>query len=148
MQEAGGFLGTTAAFNADLILVGSIVVAIMMTLGAYLALRRQYAAHRWVQTAAVAMNAVLVVLMIAALLAVDPSENVGLPVSAFITMTSHEIVGAIAVLFGGYVTLRGNELIPQRFAFNNYKPYMRWAYGLYMFATLIGIAVYLVLYVV
>jgi hypothetical protein len=44
------------------------------------------------------------------------------------------------------VVLRGNELVPARLKFNNYKPFMRWAYGLYMAATLIGIAVYVVLY--
>ncbi len=147
MQETGGFLGTAASTNADLILVGSILVALLMTLGAYLAMRRQYEAHRWIQSVAVGLNALLVVMMIMALLAVDPAENVGLPVSAFVTMTSHEIVGAIAVLFGVFVTLRGNELVPQRFKFANYKPYMRRAYGLYMLATLIGIGVYMVLYV-
>jgi uncharacterized membrane protein YozB (DUF420 family) len=147
MQETGGFLGTAASFNADLILVGSVLVALMMTLGAYMATRRQYEAHRWIQSIAVGLNAVLVAMMIRALLAVDPAENVGLPVSAFVTMTSHEIIGGIAVLFGVFVTLRGNELVPQRFKFTNYKLYMRWAYGLYMLATVIGIGVYIVLYV-
>jgi hypothetical protein len=146
MQESGGFLGTAASFNADLILVGSVLVALLLTLGAYMAIRRQYEAHRWIQSIAVGLNAVLVVMMIRALLAVDPAENVGLPVSAFVAMTSHEIIGAVAVLFGVFVMLRGNELVPQRFTFANYQPYMRRAYGLYMLATVIGIGVYGILY--
>jgi len=44
------------------------------------------------------------------------------------------------------VVLRGNNLVPERLKFKNYKLYMRWAYGLYIAATLIGIVVYGVLY--
>jgi uncharacterized membrane protein YozB (DUF420 family) len=142
-----GFLGTTAALGADLALVGSLIVALVFTVGAWLALQGRYEAHRWVQTAGAALNALLVFgLMIPSLLAVDPSENVELPASAFLYMTGHEAVGAAALVFGLFVVLRGNGLMPARLRFKNYKPYMRWAYGLYMAATLIGVAVYLVLY--
>jgi uncharacterized membrane protein YozB (DUF420 family) len=147
-MDVPGFLGTTASLGADLALVGSIIVAVLFTVGAWLALRGQYEAHRWVQTAAAVLNLLLVLgLMIPALLSVDPTENVELPPSAFVYMTGHEIVGVIAVLFGLFVVLRGNNLVPERLKFKRYKPYMRWAYGLYIAATLIGIAVYLVLYV-
>lgn len=142
-----GFLGTEASLGADLALVGSLLVALAFTVGAWLALRGRYEAHRWVQTAGAALNALLVFgLMIPMLLAVDPSENVDLPPSAFLYMTGHELVGAAALAFGLFVVLRGNNLVPARLRFNNYKPYMRWAYGLYMAATLIGVAVYMVLY--
>ena len=146
-MKGPGFLGTEAHLGADLALVGSIVVALVFTLGAWLALRRQYEAHRWAQTAGAVLNALLVFgLMIPSLLSVDPSENVDLPPSAFLYMSGHEFVGAAALIFGLFVVLRGNNLVPARLRFNNYKPYMRWAYGLYMAATLIGFAVYLVLY--
>ncbi|HMQ32334.1 MAG TPA: hypothetical protein PKD53_16500 [Chloroflexaceae bacterium] len=142
-----GFLGTEASLAADIALVGSIVVALAFSVGAWLALRGRYEAHRWVQTAAAVVNAILVFgIMIPSLLTVDPAENVDLPPSAFLSMTGHEIVGAAALIFGLFVVLRGNGLVPERLRFQNYKPYMRWAYGLYMAATLIGVAVYLVLY--
>lgn len=142
-----GFLGTTASLGADLALVGSILVALAFSLGAWLAWRRQYGAHRLVQTVAALVNLALVLgLMIPALLAVDPAENVDLPASALVLMTGHEILGTVALLFGLFVVLRGNELVPARLRFQNYKPSMRWAYGLYLAATLIGVAVYLVLY--
>jgi uncharacterized membrane protein YozB (DUF420 family) len=146
-MKGPGFLGTTAHLGADLALVGSIIVALVFTVGAWLALRRQYEAHRWAQTAGAVLNALLVFgLMIPSLLMVDPSANVELPPSAFLYMTGHEIVGVAALVFGLFVVLRGNNLVPARLRFNNYKPYMRWAYGLYMAATLIGLAVYVVLY--
>lgn len=146
-MERSGLLGTGASLGADIALLGSIAVAAALTVGAVLALRGQYEAHRWVQTGAAALNALLVLgIMIPALVAVDPSENVGLPASAFLFMTGHEIVGAAALIFGLFVVLRGNGLVPRRLRFENYRPYMRWAYGLYMAATLIGVAVYGVLY--
>jgi uncharacterized membrane protein YozB (DUF420 family) len=146
-METAGFLGTRASLGADIALVGSILVVLTFTLGAWLARRGQYAAHGWVQTVGVAANLLLVFgIMIPSLLSVDPAENVELPASAFVSMTGHEIVGVAAMLFGLFVALRGHELVPARLKFRNYKLYMRWAYGLYLAATLIGVAVYAVLY--
>jgi len=140
-------LGTTASLGADIALLGSIFVALAFTVGAWLAQRGQFEAHRWVQTAAALVNLLLVLgIMIPSLLAVDPSENVMLPLSALLFMTGHEILGVAALLFGLFVVLRGNNLVPERLKFKNYKLYMRWAYGLYIAATLIGILVYGVLY--
>ncbi|NJN17719.1 MAG: hypothetical protein HC822_16315 [Oscillochloris sp.] len=147
-MEQHGFLGTEASLAADISLVGSILVALAFSGGAWLALRGRYEAHRWVQTAAAVVNLLLVLgIMIPSLLNVDPSENVDLPATAFVAMPAHEFIGLAALLFGLYVVLRGNELMPERLKFNNYKPFMRVAYGLYMAATLVGIAVYVVLYV-
>lgn len=146
-MEVAGFLGTRASLGADVALVGSILVLLAFTVGAWLARRGQYAAHGWVQTAGVVVNLLLVFgIMIPSLLSVDPAENVDLPASAFVYMTGHEIVGTVAMLFGLFVVLRGHELVPARFKFRTYKPYMRWAYGLYLAATLVGVAVYAVLY--
>lgn len=146
-MEAHGFLGTEASLSADLALVGSIIVAVAMTYGAYLAIKGRYEAHRWVQTGAAVVNVFLIFgLMIPALLAVTPEENVELPTSAFVAMPAHEIVGTVALVFGLFVVLRGNNLVPARFKFQNYKPYMRAAYALYMAATVVGIIVYVLLY--
>lgn len=147
-MNSSGLLGTEASLGADIALLGSVLVAVAFTVGAVLALRGQYEAHRWVQTGAAVLNVLLVFgIMIPSLLSVDASENVGLPASAFAVMSGHELVGALALVFGLFVVLRGNNLVPERLRFQNYKLYMRWAYGLYMAATLIGIAVYVVLYV-
>lgn len=145
-MEGGGFLGTRASLTADIILVGSLLVAVLLSVGAYLAIRKQYEAHRWVQTAAVGINFILVGLMISQLLAVDAEHNVGIRPIAFVFMPAHELIGIAGFLFGGFVTLRGNNLVPQRLKFNNYKLYMRIAYGLYMAATVVGFGVYGLLY--
>ena len=56
-------------------------------------------------------------------------------------------VGTVGVLLGVFIVLRGNELVPQALRFSNYKPVMRTAYVIYMLATLLGIAVYELVYV-
>lgn len=145
-MTGGGFLGTRATLTADLILVGSLLVAVLLTLGVVLAVRGRYDTHRWVQTAAVTVNALLVLLMIGSLITVDVSHNTGLPPIAFTLMPAHEGIGAAAVLFGLFVTLRANGLMPRRLQFANYKRFMRVAYGLYLAATLVGTGVYLALY--
>jgi uncharacterized membrane protein YozB (DUF420 family) len=143
-----GLLGTEAPLIIDLTLLLSIAVIVAMTIGAVLAWRQRYEAHRWVQTGAVILNAVLVfTVMIGSLLAAEPASEQQLTVADFAMMTGHEIIGAVALLFGIFVTLRGNGLVPNRLKFSNYKPYMRAAYGLYLVATIIGIGVYWVLYI-
>ncbi len=142
-----GFLGTEASLGADIALVGSILVMIAFSVGAFLALRGQYEAHRWVQTGAAVANALLVLgVMIPALLSVEPSENTVLPQSAFVAMPAHELLGLAGLIFGLYVVMRVNNLVPARLQFQNYKPFMRAAYALYLVATLVGVAVYVVLY--
>jgi uncharacterized membrane protein YozB (DUF420 family) len=145
-MTGAGFLGTRASLTADIILVGSLLVLVLLTVGVVLAVQGRYEAHRWVQTTAATANALLVVLMIGSLLAVDASHNVDLPPIAFVVMPAHEFIGAAALLFGLFVTLRGNGLVPRRLQFSNYKGFMRVAYALYLVATLIGIGVYAALY--
>jgi hypothetical protein len=60
--------------------------------------------------------------------------------------TIHAIVGAIGVVLGVFVALRGNELVPKALRFKNYKAFMLPAYGLYMAGTALGVAVYLVVF--
>ncbi|WP_322510497.1 hypothetical protein [Chloroflexus sp.] len=142
-----GFLGTKATFAQDVSLVGSILVAIAFTAGAYLAVKGYYTAHRWLQTGAVAANLALVFgVMIPSLLAVTPDENLTLPAAAFVAMPAHEVVGTVAMLFGVYVVLVGHGWLPARWRFTNYKPFMRIAFALYLVATVVGVAVYLLIH--
>jgi uncharacterized membrane protein YozB (DUF420 family) len=59
----------------------------------------------------------------------------------------HAIIGTVTFLLGVFVVLRANKLVPQAWRFQNYKLFMRTSYSLYMLTTLIGIAVYLLTYV-
>lgn len=142
-----GFLGTKATFAQDISLIGSILVAIAFIIGAYLAVKGYYTAHRWVQTGAAGVNLALVFgVMIPSLLNVSPDENLTLPVAAFVAMPAHEVIGTVAMVFGVYVVLVGNEWLPQRWRFTNYKLFMRIAFGLYLAATIIGVAVYVLIH--
>ena len=144
-----GFLGTSANFAADMTLVLSLLVAAGLTAGFVLARRGQYGAHRVVQTAAAGTNAVLVlwlmVLPFRDFIAPGVPQRLG---ERFYGVTTlHAVVGASALVFGLYVVLRANGLMPKPLRFRNYRRFMRVAYALYLAATLIGIAVYLTWFV-
>lgn len=145
-----GFLGTSANWAADMTLVISLIVATLFTIGAYLAVRGQYGAHRVVQTTAAIINAILVLWMMILPFRdfVVPADNpANLPQSAIWTTRFHAIIGSAALIFGLFVMLRGNGLVPKFMQFNNYKAFMRVAYALYMLATLIGVGVYITWFV-
>jgi uncharacterized membrane protein len=42
--------------------------------------------------------------------------------------------------------LRGNELVPRRLRFTDYKRFMRASYGLYLLGTLTGVILFVVAY--
>jgi uncharacterized membrane protein YozB (DUF420 family) len=140
-----GFLGTQANFAADLTLVVMLALATLFTLGVVLARRRKYTAHRWVQTSAAVLNVGMVLWMMILPFRDFVIRDIGGPRPAmFYTITSiHALIGLAAVTFGLFVTMRGNELVPEALKFNNYKLFMRIAYGLYMMATLLGVWVYI-----
>ncbi|HSB89957.1 MAG TPA: DUF420 domain-containing protein [Anaerolineales bacterium] len=144
-----GFLGTSANFAADMTLTISLAVALLFTIGFLLARARHYTAHRWVQTSAAALNAILVGWMM-----ILPFRDFVLPgipgrldERFYAITTIHGLVGGAALIFGVFVALRGNELVPASLKFRDYKRFMRVAYGLYMLATLIGVLVYLTWFV-
>ena len=139
-----GFFGTAANFIADATLVVMLIVALLFTIGAGLAHLHRYTAHRWVQTSAATLNAILVLWMM-----VLPFRDFVLPGipdqvgERFYAVTIlHAVVGAVALPFGLFVVLRGNGLVPNRLKFKNYKPYMRAAYTLYILTILLGVWVY------
>ena len=130
-------------------LVISLVVALLLTVGFLLARAGHYTAHRWVQTTAVCLNAILVGWMM-----ILPFRDFVLPGipgrldERFYALTTiHGLIGFSALLFGVFVALRGNELVPSSLKFSDYKRFMRVAYGLYMLATLLGVLVYVTWFV-
>ena len=151
LLHADGFLGTSANFAADVTLLLSILVAVTFTVGAIMARRQKYEIHRWIQTTGVALNVVLVLWMM--LLPYRDFVVRDWPAGTrpgyfYVVTTVHAVIGGAALIFGLFVTLRGNNLMIKPLRFNNYKPFMRAAFGLYMLATLAGIAVYLIWFVV
>ena len=144
-----GFLGTRATFGPDLALVLILISSTLFTIGWQLAVHKHYDIHRWVQTSAAIINALVVlVVMVGSFvgftLSKIPSQLAQPPI--WVT-TVHACVGTITFLLGIFIVLRANKLVPQALRFQNYKLFMRTSYGLYMLTTLIGIAVYIVAYV-
>jgi putative membrane protein len=144
-----GFLGTKAPLPADISLILILLTALLLTLGWRLAVHRRYDAHRWVQTCAVVLNSVIVlVVMVGSYLnSVLPGIPDKLGEVPYWFTTVHALIGLASVILGVYVVLVGNRLLPRSLRFNNYKFFMRISYALYMIATLLGVVVYLVLYV-
>jgi uncharacterized membrane protein YozB (DUF420 family) len=144
-----GFIGTAANFAADMTLLLSMLVAVILTLGVVMALRKKYKVHRWLQTTAVILNVILVLwLMILPyrdFIAPGIPEKLG--EQFYFVTTLHAFVGFFAFTLGVFVALRGNELMIERLKFNNYKLFMRISYGLYMATTLLGIWVYIAWFV-
>lgn len=144
-----GFLGTKATLRSDLTLVLILATAVLFNIGFILARQHRYTAHRWVQTSAVFLNTlvVLISMVTSYIIHILPGIPAKLNQGDYAVTTAHGILGAIALLLGVFVALRGNGLVPKGWRFTNYKLFMRWAYSLYMLATLGGIIVYVIVFV-
>ena len=145
-----GFLGTSANFAADMTLVLMLIVASLFTIGLIMARRQKFEVHRWIQTSAASLNAVLVLwLMVLPFRDFVIRDQGGPRPGVFYMVTIiHAIIGAVAFPFGMFVVLRANRLVPKALRFTNYKLFMRTAYSLYMLATLAGVTVYFIWFVV
>ncbi len=143
-----GFLGTNASLLSDITLVLSLSVALILTIGVYMAIKKRFVVHRWLQTTAVVLNGSLVLLVMVG--SFFKSAAPGIPEQIdqpyYFVALAHGLIGLVAFFFGSFVALRGNELVPAALKFNNYKRFMRTAYGLYMLATALGVVVYMTWY--
>jgi uncharacterized membrane protein YozB (DUF420 family) len=144
-----GFLGTKATLRSDLTLVLILITTILFNIGFILARHKRFKAHRWVQTSAVILNTLVVLISMVSsyIIHILPGIPSKLGEGDYAVTTLHGIIGAAALLFGVFVAMRGNGLVPEILRFKNYKLFMRWAYALYMSATLTGVIVYIIVFV-
>jgi putative membrane protein len=144
-----GFFGTTATFHSDAALFLILVTAVLFTIGWLLAVRKRYEAHRWVQTSSVILNTLVVLfVMISSFLThILPGIPGKLNQGDYAVTTVHALVGLVGLVLGVFIVLRGNQLVPKALRFSNYKLFMRTAYALYMLSTLLGVVVYILVYV-
>jgi uncharacterized membrane protein YozB (DUF420 family) len=140
-----GFLGTKAPVISDLTLILILITAILFTIGWQLAVRKKYKAHRWVQTITACINALIVLSVMIRSFVVNilPGIPGKLLQGDYGVTTIHAFIGMSGLLLGFFVVLRGNGLVPKSLRFKKYKPFMRTAYALYMFSTLLGVIVYI-----
>ena len=148
LLQGAGVLGTKAPFGTKASLIAMVLAAVLFTIGWRLAVHKRLEAHRWVQTAAVCLNAVPVLAWMIRffVLYVVPEIPARLGQRSYAVTTVHALVGVVGLTLGVFVDLRGNELVPARLRFSNYKLFMRSSYALYMLATLTGVIVYVVAY--
>ncbi len=146
--QGQGFFGNHAPRGSDISLIVMLAAAVMFTIGWGLVRRGRVQAHRWVQTAAVCLNASLVILWMIRFfyLYVAPALPGDLTKKTYAVTTVHAAVGAVGLVLGVFVALRGNELVPRALKFRDYKPWMRTSYAVYMLATALGVAVYFIVY--
>jgi uncharacterized membrane protein YozB (DUF420 family) len=144
-----GFLGTHAPMLSDITLVLTLLSAGMFTVGWQLARHKRYEAHRWLQTAAAGLNAVVVlaVMVNSFVTHILPGIPRRLLEGDYGVTTAHAVVGTIGLLLGIFIVLRANGLVPKGLRFKNYKLFMRTSYALYMLATLLGGIVYVEVYI-
>jgi uncharacterized membrane protein YozB (DUF420 family) len=149
LLNSSGFLGTNASFRSDATLILILVTEVLFTIGWRLAVRKRYEAHRWVQTSAVILNTIVVLFtMISSFLVyILPGIPGKLNEGSYGVTTVHALVGLVGLVLGVFIVLRGNDLVPKALRFSNYKLFMRTSYSLYTLATLLGVVVYIVVYV-
>jgi len=124
-----GFLGTHAPFQSHLSLVLILLSVLLLSVGVFLARRRRFSAHGWVQIAGVAVNALAVLrVMVASFVThILPGIPARLLEGDYGVTSLHALVGPCGLLFGIFVALRGNGLVPPALRFKNYKLFMRLA---------------------
>jgi plastocyanin len=151
-MNARGFLGTNASLLSDLSLVMGLLVALTLTLGVLMAIRKHYKTHRWIQSAAVVLNLIQVATIMLGSFARSAAPGIPskLGESYYAIAAAHGLLGTLTLLLGVFVAIRANELLPPALSFlrfHNYKLFMRSAYALYMATTAIGVATYLTWYI-
>lgn len=145
-----GFLGTGAPFSADLNLILQLAMGGALLIGMVLARRRQYRAHKYCQSSVVLLNLVLIALIMAPHFHQQVQNQIPaqLGMSYYAVVTAHAMVGLVAELLGLYVLLVATtQLVPPRFRFNRFKPWMRTTLGLWWAVILIGVGTYYVWYI-
>jgi uncharacterized membrane protein YozB (DUF420 family) len=144
-----GFLGAGAPLYSDLSLLLILLAAGLFTWGWRLAAGRQYASHRWVQTAAATLNALVVLsVMIASFVKhILPGVPNKLLEGSYGVTTVHAMVGAVGLILGIFVVVQANRRIPKRLPFRNVRQTMRVSYALYLASTFLGVLVYVAAFV-
>ncbi len=141
----GGFLGTAAPLDADLILLLEIAIGVGLLIGALLARRRRFRAHAWCQSLLVLLNLVLIVLtMIPSFLTrVSPKIPLKLNKTYYALATAHAALGTVTELTALYILLAaGTSVLPQKLRISNYKLWMRSVLLLWWMVLLLGFATY------
>jgi hypothetical protein len=123
-----------------------IALGVLLTLGALLARRGWYRAHGACQATAYALTVLMTAIWMLPVFvklfapnlikaSIDKSDAIA---------TLHATLGTTVLLLGAYVILVATSVVPPRFRFSNYRPWMRTLFALWWTAIAIGIWTYFV----
>ena len=146
--DATGFLTGRSSLGADLSLLLSAAVIVLLTAGVVLARRRRYEAHRWLQTSGVILNAVLVAFWMAVSLVrfILPGIPDTLSRHGHTLAAAHAVVGIVGVALGVFLVVRAGQLTRRGESVSRYKTAMRVSYCVYLVAFVLGVWLYVVTY--
>jgi uncharacterized membrane protein YozB (DUF420 family) len=146
--DASGFLTARSSLGADLSLLLSALVIVLLTAGVVLVRRHRYDAHRWLQTSAVILNVVLVAFWMAVSLVrfILPGIPGTLSMHGHALAAGHAAVGIVAAALGVFLVVRANQLTRRGESVSRYKTTMRVAYFVYLAAFVLGVSLYVVTY--
>jgi uncharacterized membrane protein len=148
LAERPGLFGTQANLFSDLNLIAQILFLLGLSVGAYFARKGSIPAHQYMQTSMFFFNLVLTILIMVVAyteyVAPNLPENLARPMA--LVSTIHGLIGVAAILCGGYLLLRMNGLLPQAWRISWWRSLMRFTFGLYWAAGLIGLVTYYVWY--
>jgi plastocyanin/uncharacterized membrane protein YozB (DUF420 family) len=136
--------------RATFTLVAEIVLGLALLVGAGLARRKHYRAHRYWQSAVVLLNLALIatVMLPSFRESVLPELPSSLGLEDYGVAAAHGVLGLIAELLALYVLLAaGTNLLPERWRLTRYKLWMRSTLVLWWLALSLGSATYYLWYI-
>lgn len=145
-----GFLGTGATFRADLNLVVQISMGLALLVGMFLAKRKKFRQHKYVQSSVMILNLIMIFLIMAPSFhkQVQPQIPGGLREAYYLVPYVHAALGTLAEVLGLYIVLvAATKILPSKLRFRRYKPWMRTELALWWLVVLIGVSTYYVWYI-
>ena len=145
-----GLLGTGATRSADVNLLVQLAMAIVLTIGMFLARKKRFRAHGWTQSSVLILNLVAIgsVMVPSFHRQVLPHVSSGWHDAYNAAAILHATAGTLVELLGLYVVVvAGTKLLPERLRFRNYKLWMRTTLALWWVVVVLGLGVYFVWYI-
>jgi uncharacterized membrane protein YozB (DUF420 family) len=140
-----GFLGTSAPFYADVVLILEIGMGLALLTGALLARVRKFRAHACCQSIVVLVNFVIILaVMIPSFHSrVAPKIPLRLGRPYYALATAHAAAGTVAECAGLYIILAaGTNVLPKKLRITRYKLWMRCELAVWWATLLLGFATY------
>jgi uncharacterized membrane protein YozB (DUF420 family) len=140
-----GFLQPTSTLGGDLNLVLQLLAGALLLAGVVFARRARYGVHAVCQSGAFIAVLVLTLVWMAPAFHETYWDALSRRVvnRVNVVVVAHVVVGTVALLLGAWVVLvAGTSLVPERWRFTRYKPWMRSLLAVWWLAILLGVAAY------